>query len=354
MGVYPSTTEVVSSPVSFFGANDTGSVASIYFSNGTYMDIAKIEGGSAFKQTMRNARMDDTIAGKSDQSISPIYIHDQLQTVISSMNEQPLEYFPGYKARFSYLWEPIVEHMRSWLSQREPANGLAHMFAALKAATESFLEHPISIVDMTVPWQLLDSDVEPFRNMQIVAKRITGLQSYQSAQIAGQRAADFYGKPSTCEGDYPLADQQDLVLTVDYSRAALTMMLFHEFCAFYDQRRSFHSSQLGVEGLRHCHDTRGAQACRTDLKSAIQQVSRRPDPDSDPNFPKGIGRIVIIGESAADPLLSEVLHEVLREIGSTQVIDTPSSSSIVPRTEPLFVASRAIAKWNWDIKYQEQ
>ena len=115
------------------------STASIYFSNGSTFDIAKIEGGSAYKQIMRasdSIRFYDGIPQQSklDKSSKAALVVAQIRLGLQSLRD----YLPP------------------WLGgQDSRTEALSRMLKALKVATESFLETQLSDAEVVFPFELL-------------------------------------------------------------------------------------------------------------------------------------------------------------------------------------------------------
>jgi hypothetical protein len=214
---------------------------------------------------------------------------------------------------------------------------LARMLQALKTATESYLEVSISTVGVAFPF--------PISGFSL--KRLHSAGSSVSLQIStSERPAGFYAaRASIWDSEYSCDDPQ-LVLTVEHTHAALTALLVYENCGYYEDRRVLHDTHLGADGL-----SGGSDGSHRDLVRALRDLTDLPLKDGNGEGLTHIGRVILLGESAADPRLNVALKDVLGEqFGRLVPTAVDERAGVI---DPLYVASRGVAQYCWDQQPQE-
>lgn len=254
--------------------NLSNSVASIYLPEGVNVNVAKIEGSPAYKQVMRKR-------GANKDSV--------INNIQTSLSVQSLrEYLPPWLGGHDYSHETL-----SW------------MLKALKAASESYLEVPVPTAEITTPFPITKPFFDTLRS---IAKSLS-IQMYQTpAPPGGRLAALFvYGiGPGVCDDLLMLNEPAQLFLTVEYTRAALTALLVVEECGIYDTVRVLHETDLGADRLTGPNrQTKLADALRGFTQLRVEDYWQ------DLESLKSLSNVVLLGESAADPLLHDVLKDVL-------------------------------------------
>ena len=143
------------------------------------VDVARIEGGPAYKQMMRAI---DVLDGP-----------DTLE--------------PGARAaQASLSLQSLRDYLPPWLGGTDArAKSLVLMLKALKTATESYLEAPLSVAEVIMPSSVPNSYFDDFRS----AGSSLSLQLHFDAQHpAGAPVAWAYGLGGTCE-HYTLSKNPD-------------------------------------------------------------------------------------------------------------------------------------------------
>lgn len=277
------------------------------------------------------------------------------------------------KKAFNPPWLPhYVAYIRQRLpyylgGQENPCQPLLPMLKALKSATESYLETAIMIAGITVPFYI----TKEFQFILDSARLSASLGGHKfggtASDAAGMYAMYAYGigvtECSLAPG-MPLLPEQ-LILTVEYSKAALTAMLIYEECAVPQEKRLIHDTNLGSR-----HD--GSEDHRSSLESTLRDILELPIKDGfggeDLTY---ISNLVVFGESAGDLHLHEALKRVLGEqygqlmersvVGSAPgaVDDLFATLTGVPRVnavhngsdriDPLFAAARGKAYMNFPV-----
>ena len=166
---------------------------------------------------------------------------------------------------------------------------------------------------------------------------------------AGILAARVCGIGGQCNEDVDPSesnqqdDHEQLIITVDYSRAAITALLVYEDCSVFESRRVLHDIQLGADELSGANDL---DTPRDLLARALREVISLPLEDGNGAGLTRISELVLLGESAGDPRLHDALTEVLSERSydfSAAAWKRPMGSF-----DPLFAASRGLALDCWD------
>ena len=318
------------------------STASVYFSNGSTINVAKIEGGPAYKQVMR----------ASDS----MELHDDIAQQLT-LND-PLK-AAAIVAQIPLDLHSLRDYLPPWLGGHDArTEALLRMLKALKMATESYLEAPLSDSEVVVPFPVSESFSIALR----AACSSLSLYMPLSAQPpAGILAAQAYGIGGHC--DYSVADRypsmqyseddpEQLVLTVDYSRAALTVLLLSEECGIFEDRRVLHETRLGTDAL--FLDTSlnpGPDTGRAHLARALYDITRLPLKTGNGAGLMVISELVVMGESADDPRLHDALVEVFLDKESS---DSPlktlgrKKSHAGGMIDPVFAASQGLAQDCWD------
>jgi len=297
-------------------------VASVYFSNGSAIDIAKIQGGPAYKQMMRATEVLDSHA--------TAYRTFGIGEVQASLSLQSLSSF-----------------LPPWLGGRNArSQSLSRMLKALKTATESFLEASISTAEITVPFPVPDSYLDSLRSACSSLSLHMPLSAQPPAGILAARANGIVGKCDMVSA-YEVSEQSQandpaqLILTISYTRAALTTLLVVEECGVFEYRRVLHDTRLGVDGLSGRSDS-----SYDDLGRALRNVTSLPLEDGNGAELKWISNLVLLGESAGDQRLHDVLKAVLGEqFGRLAPTVSEGRMGI---TDPLYAASRGVAQDCWD------
>lgn len=309
------------------------STASIHFSNGTAVDIAKVEGSPAYKQLMRTT---DVLynAATTPRSASDASLHNSGATQGRLRPQSYRDYLPPWLGGHDYRLQPLPSMLR-----------------ALKVATESYLESPLSDAEVVVPFPVTNSFLDTLRSACSSLSLSMPLSAQPPAGILAARTHGFGGQCDAVEDtDVLEPNQQDdpeqLILTIDYSRAAMTAMLVFEECSLFEFRRVLHDTQLGTDGLSGENDPRDLYTPRDLLARALRNVTSLPLEDGNGAGLKRISELVLLGESAGDPLLHDALTEVLSERSydfSAAAWKRPMGSF-----DPLFAASRGLALDCWD------
>ena len=170
---------------------------------------------------------------------------------------------------------------------------------------------------------------------------------------AGKYAARANGIGGQCNydpyDDHPTWDDpEQLILTVDYSRAAITAILWFEECTVYENRRFLHEPSLGTDALfLNGSQTTGPDTARAQLADALREITRLPLATGNGAGLTVISQLVMMGESADDPRLHDALVQVLRDEhshGDPVKVLGKVAFYAGGRVDPVFAASQGLAE----------
>ena len=272
--------------------------------------------------------------------------------------------------------QSLQEHLSPWLggpTKNLQSQSLLLMLTALKTASESYLETPLSTAEIVLPYPVSASFLTSLRSACSILSLHMPLSAQPPAGIFAARAHGIGGKcntetPEPLESTRAEEDPAQLILAVNYSRAALTGLLLVEECGVFKHRRVLHETSLGTDELDNSSRTR----IREDLERALRDLTNLPLEDGNGAGLRQISELVLVGESAGNGRLKETLRELLREqlsphaalqsiIMDDEAVNSPrdrKSENRVTSTEmisPVFAASRGVAQDYWDrIKIPQQ
>jgi len=209
------------------------------------------------------------------------------------------------------------------------------MLNALKAASEAYLGEPIVDAEVVIP---LSAPAAFYDNIRSVCSLLAVRMPLSEQLPAGILAARAYGFRGNCldGGDDPRSDPEQLILTVEYAKAALTTQLVDEDYGEYETRRELHDTNLGLGSVK-----KDTSVEYKEVERAIRELTTLLLKDGNGAGIKEISSLVLLGESANDAGLHDVLEKILgQKYGS--YLETSSGAVSNPAT-PLFAASRAVA-----------
>lgn len=254
------------------------------FWNGTSVDAAKIEGNQAYKDMMRSLDIRDPTI--NDHAQLPGRIPGDCRVVGSRPQHDVLS------PLVCSLWE-------------EP---LKDMLAALRDSVAIYLPRSTTFsVVVAVPFPTSALFRESVRSIG------SSLSLKVLYQIPAAEVVSMKLEPPFCievrMGTIAMHDGYDLVLAIDYTRAALTAMMLAGRCDGYHAERVLHDTSFGADGM-----SREANHSRVALKHALQQLTTLPMKCRfDGTRFDSIQRVILFGDGNNDTRLREVLGEVLQD-----------------------------------------
>jgi hypothetical protein len=287
------------------------STASIWYANGTTVDIVKLEGGAVYKQIMRTANARIHTPSSSDETSRGLLGYMSLQN-----------YLPSWTAK-EYV-DPDAEAI-TW------------MLKGLKASTEAYMEESLTAVSIGYPFQIRSG--WPFRT----AVESLGL-NYKNTRTAAIAITELYGLEGQCDPDpYKTPDEKEkpddpakTYMALDCSRAGISAFLMEEDCGVTEVLREYHNTTLAADvdfPGKHADLSRTLQTfiCSTDERDSVA-VSHE--------YPVEVSELVMLGEMTEYVMLHEVLSEVF---GSNYTDLKAGSDERAKLHHPLFAGSRAVA-----------
>ncbi|KAI5240455.1 hypothetical protein E4T47_06139 [Aureobasidium subglaciale] len=255
-------------------------MASVWYANGTAIDIVKLEGGPEYKHLMRsviaNPDLPKACSEQASQSMGVMLLQDYLPSFATG---SPLD--------------PDVETV-NW------------MLRGLKGATEAFVEEPLTAVRIStnLPRAPMVSILQP-------GVESLGLK-YMETRMEATTILSILGLEGKCDSNpYKLPDQMEvpddpprLYLAIDYSRSGISAFLAEEDCGIGSVLRSFRNTSLGVEA-----DFPGKLE---DLTHALKHLTRQPVDEWGWITSSHISELVLLGESTNDTTLDEALQHILQ------------------------------------------
>lgn len=297
----------------------------MFFSNGTLVDVPRIESNNQYKDIMRQ-------------------IADPESTIPRLLKPKTL---PSALDWFVDRWQP-----------RSPESAaLGDMLIALKSAAESYISSPVTKADFTTPLRSFSSRG---RNLLDKAMQTAGLRKGTFATAyaeAGEMATIANGIGEGCIDQTKWEDiGPGLILTVDYSRSALTANLYlFEDCIF-DSLRVLNVFNMGSTYLDECQRSRPIDDCLNPVKDALHELLRRPIEQPEywdaAHVPTKVESVVLLGDKGTDPRLRRGLKEVLAKMNVVLRLHEFSEDlrpgNLLDVTDPAFAAARGIARVSWD------
>jgi hypothetical protein len=290
------------------------STASIWYANGTAVDVVKLEGGAAYTQIMRSANYQPLPLTSSDEP-----------------------------TRNSWRFMSLQDYLLSWTTS-EPidpeSEAITWMLKGLKAATETHLEKPMTAVSISSPFLIrprnplhdtLRTTVESlglnYKGTRTTSIAITGIYG-----LEGQCDLDVFKTPDRKEPD----DPAKTYLALDYSRAGISAFLVEDGCGVAEVLRELHNTTLAADvEFPGKHE----DLART-LENIMRPIDERSFGAVSREHPVEISELVMLGESTEDAMLHEVLSEAL----GTNYTNLKAGSDKRARIhDPLFAGSRAAA-----------
>ncbi|KAL9123487.1 MAG: hypothetical protein Q9217_007077 [Psora testacea] len=347
--------------------------ASIYFSNGSIINLAKIEGGPSYKQMMRSTpdsfEIHLTTQGSSIPSSSP---HSSTITTFS----QAILKLPSLRT-----------YLPPWLGGRPYTSHslvLVPMLRALKISTESYLEtttpsFSLLAAEIVFPFPISAFHLSALQSASAYLSLPLPLSAQPPAGILAARAMGIGRDCAAADAVSASADEEkedvgeaQLILTVDYTDAALTALLLVEECNVFEYRRVLHSTRLGA-AVRTANDDdnnnddnnggfggmgwRGKEAA---IARAFRNITTLPlDDGGNGEEVRWIGHVILLGERGCDDRMIEVLRGVLREqyaaTGTDIVSLTGLGNGCRDKDNVLFAAANGVARDCWDrLSYEEK
>lgn len=290
---------------------------SALFPNGSYVDIAKVEGDPSYRAYMLGSRAD----GSREET--------------------------NKAASASYCpFSPRICRQSPFDQSRNP---LAPIFSELVAAAEDALETTIDSVAVSV-YDMGAIDHRLARDDVNTALTDLGVNGHKRLDHVARQLIPSLGIGGNCSEPYILPENPDyyhkpgqILLTIEYTRDSMTAGLWKEECGTIEMTRRWNSAQLGFSAMQTCRESvEDENLCEETFISALRNVSEDPTRDKH----EKIGPVLVFGECADDDAMLNMLHKVLEEQfpngGSVDLSRVRSFAS-----NPAFAGSRSMAATSW-------
>lgn len=238
------------------------STAAIYFANGSFAEVAQIEGSPEYKRFMRNDAPSSARKSLCDR------LPPSLQQVTLGLCSKP----PDITSTLSLL-------------------------RALKYSIESYLGTTFCFVDVVVP------DLRQTYQISVIETTIRAIHLRQTLETLNAGKLALLANRVSKESGSDAAEQ--VVLAIDYSRSGLNTMIFCDDNGIIDALRQVYSPHLGAENPLPGN----LKGVKTALKKFIQ-----PPFGTSPmgqKLPDHIDRLVLYGDRCSDKQFSGMLVEIL-------------------------------------------
>ncbi|KAI9830703.1 MAG: hypothetical protein M1826_004532 [Phylliscum demangeonii] len=218
------------------------------------------------------------------------------------------------------------------------------MFRALKVSTESYMGDSVRVADVAIPVPLAEDQCAIIQ----AALRAAGLRSaIGSLVLAAQEASRANGIGEYDEDGDPPEDPPippELVFAVDYTRAALTIVLYVEEYGVFERIRMRHRVDLGADAMPHPADAGERYWDR--VRSLVREIVQAPIEGLAPGVPHTIGQLVLLGERATKARFLQTLHDVLGEhvrFSTHARLDNDNDNDTSEWVDPVFAAAVGMA-----------
>jgi hypothetical protein len=243
-------------------SNHIHSTAAVYFANGSFVEVAQVEGNPEYKTFMR-------------------------KEAPSSPQNSLCDALP-----------PSLQQVTLGLCSRQPDSvGAVSLLRALKYSVESYLGTTFCFADVVVP------DLSRIYQIGVIEKAIKAVGLRQTLETLNAGKLALIANHVSKSGDSGASEQ--VVLSIDYSRSGLNTILFCDDNGIIDALRQVYSPHLGAGNSLPGH-LKG-------VKTALEKFLQPPFGDSPTGqkLPDHIDQLVLYGDRWSDKQFSEILLELL-------------------------------------------
>ena len=278
------------------------SVASVAFPNGTLIDIAKVQGGPVYQQSMLEGY--DSTLGVGRASVQELKTGGAVQSLLGLLSP----------------WSRI--------SRPHLTTSVLPMIETLRMATENYLGFEIKNATYTTPYPISEADHE------LLGTTIPGLFLYTNPhRLAASLAIRAYGI------DIDMSDHgEQIMLAVEMSQAALTASIILEDQGVIDLLRLWHVSTLGHDSVR------GMLSSKEELETRLKRILTTPvHYESRVLEPrKLLQKLILFGEVSVDSPVTQALRCILGEKRYNDAVhySVPNGYGVA---DPTYAASRGAA-----------
>lgn len=346
--------------------DESHSVASVYYRNGSSVNIAKIEGTPNYKTTMKEAAHIHANDAASLTDSNAIVDSDYCDCY-RAFNHVPrysfrtryylmvmYEYFPRATLGMQHYFNMIQSHLPPWMGGPEAkildasSQSLADMLRVLRFATESYLGTEIPNAAISVPFpvgngRVHSSSLEVHLDAAASAMNLKLSRPYEAMSFLTSVAIEANKSkrgPVTHFRCHP--EDEGFVLGIEFNEAALTATIRVPDCSnnfmSYVTSGVLHSTELGARELfsaGNWHDI---------LVSALREVTMLPM--SGVVKTDRINMLMLLGDSAQDERLLLALKDVLGDQYDRLTASVRDDST--PARDSQYRGAASAAHSNWD------
>ena len=181
---------------------------------------------------------------------------------------------------------------------------------ALKVSTEAYLTTTISTADVAIPYSFSALHRQALK----AAHNTIGLEyAFHKQMNAGYGACLPYKISECVIGEHcnEYAAKPQLVLIVDYSRAALTLMMYIEETGVFEHFHTEHDTDLGADSWMDGEQNSQGYWDRVieQLRKIVQiSLSKLTQWDGHKDVPRSIEQVILLGERATDEGFSNAVR----------------------------------------------
>jgi hypothetical protein len=342
------------------------SVASVYFRNGSVVNVAKIEGTPNYKTTMKAAAhvhaniaasLTDSNAVVDSDSCDCYRAFHHVPRYSFRMRYYLMliyEYFPRATVGMQHYFEVMKSHLPTGMGGPEAkkldasTQSLADMLRVLRFATEAYLGTEIPNASISVPFpvgngRVRSSSLEASLDAAASAVKLKLSRPYEAMSFLTPEAIKA-NKPQRGPVTHFRCHPEDegLVLGIEFDDAALTATIRVPDCSnnfmSYVTSSVLHSTELGARELfsaENWHDV---------LVSALREVTTLPM--SGVVKTDRINMLMLLGDSARDERLRRALQEVFGDQHDRLIASVRDDGNSA--RDPQFRGAASAAHSNWD------
>ena len=236
--------------------------------------------------------------------------------------------------------------LNCWQYESSDITVIEVILLVLKIVTESYLEDFIAVTDLAVLFLLTQFREQLLKSVFSIADFKCILKTLIAEQTAARAneidAYHYYSEKDHCNGE----DVSQLILTVNYSWAVLTAMLWLENADIFEECWIWHNVNLSRDALYRCQHLQSKKPCYEQLTEMLYQIVKMPLEDIESDISDMIEDLILLSERATNEHLKEILQQMLQK--QTVLISIANSEwEKIEICNSVFAALRDIAETFW-------
>lgn len=305
---------------------------SVYFANGRFVDVAKIEGSEAYKACVNSGNAHWT-HGKS---------FDDAKAKTARAYKPHVRGSHGTGRASHQMAAPWYFSLSRYLCKHRPQqeittdNPVRPMLQALLAAGQSFLKEDVdSILVGTLITGNFD-EMHRYVSLALAEMKTNGQNRFFN--LPG-RINDALGLENDCDDVWDTDVDEYEIMAIEYTRSSLVGQISTELCGLYMTESTVSSS--GYDKSTACRKASAEpEACDVSLKSVLRKLIRAT---SNSRYNLTLNALVVYGERAHDEDFLMVLNHTLKDnFVNVTSVHLGQAKRLSP--DLAFVGSRAMAK----------